>query len=116
MSGVLAAGSGGASRVPPDLLVALLPLVVLIVALDAWCLTDLVRAKSARNAPKAVWALVILFVNAPIGPLLYLFLGRDRDGGRLDRPVVATSGLTRNYGGAGLSGVDLVVPALRPAC
>jgi ABC-2 type transport system ATP-binding protein len=147
MSGVLAAGSGGASRVPPDLLVALLPLVVLIVALDAYCLTDLVRAKSARNAPKVVWALVILFVNAPIGPLLYLFFGRDRDGGRLDRPAVAgkrepvrwhlqpgpdgerhaarpgsgpppgaarpvvtTSGLTRDYGGAGLFGVDLVVP------
>jgi ABC-2 type transport system ATP-binding protein len=77
-------GAASADALAPRLLVALLPLLVLIVALDAYCLLDLARAKSARGAPKIVWALIILFVNAPIGPLLYLFFGRDRDGGRRD--------------------------------
>jgi ABC-2 type transport system ATP-binding protein len=139
---VLAAGS--AAAVPPRLLLALLPLAVLLLSLDVYCLVDLARAKSARNAPKVVWALVILLVNAPVGALLYLFLGRDRGrpdppvpaagpwpasrlepgpgrDGQADRsgadgpsqdgpPMVATSRLTRDYGGTGLFDVDLVVP------
>ena len=144
------------------LLFALVPLLVLVVALDVYCLIDLARAKSVRYAPKLVWAIVILFVSAPIGALIYLFVGRDRDvdparrktgtaGDHLppaDRgapaaprpdsrlpgwpppgvppvrdprspqgppaqecpPIVTTSGLTRDYGGAGLFDVDLRVP------
>src|SRR6516225_452170 len=176
---LLAAGAVASGKLPPGLLPALVPLLILVVALDVYCLIDLARAKSVRNAPKWVWALVILFVSAPIGALVYLFVGRDRSrepgpardgegagrepgaggaagargtvgppredrpappgrqapdlprghqppdapprrqppdappGGRPpgDRPpVVATSGLTRDYGGAGLFDVDLTVP------
>ena len=65
-----------ASGGPP--LAALMPILVLVVAFDVYCLVDLVRARSARYLPKWVWALIILFISAPIGGLLYLFLGRDR--------------------------------------
>ena len=75
---LLAAAAGGAGRPPAGLLLALVPLLVLIVALDVYCLIDLARAKSVRNVPKWVWVLVILFISAPIGALIYLFAGRDR--------------------------------------
>ena len=73
---------------------ALVPLLVLIVALDVYCLIDLARAKSVRNVPKWVWAIVILFISAPIGALVYLFVGRDRgqDSGHDPAPAVAGAG------------------------
>jgi len=140
VSGGLGTGSGGAFRLPPHLPVALLPLLALIVALDAYCLVDLARARSARGAPKIVWVIIIVFVSAPIGALVYLFAGREptrhdpaaavpgqpgpppparaalaADDGAAQPPphgppILTTSGLTRDYGGTGLFDVDLVVP------
>jgi len=137
---LLAAGLASSGKPPPGLLFALVPLLVLVVALDVYCLVDLARAKSVRYLPKIVWAIVILFVSAPIGALIYLFAGRDRDRDRAPGPphpdspppgapllqdalpppgspparerppVVTTSGLTKDYGGAGLFDVDLRVP------
>jgi ABC-2 type transport system ATP-binding protein len=165
---LLAAAASGSGKLPPNLLPAVVPLLALILALDAYCLIDLARARSVRHMPKWVWVLVILFISAPIGALVYLFVGRDRgqDSGRDPaqartgapsvggnagtdqgpaapvhpgtgtgtgagadqetdraagrhpgdqapadcRPTVTTSGLTRDYGGAGLFDVDLVVP------
>jgi ABC-2 type transport system ATP-binding protein len=69
------------SRVPPHLLAALVPLLVLLVALDVYCLIDLARSRSMPIAVKVVWAIVVVFVSAPLGALLYL-LGRDRGRGR----------------------------------
>jgi ABC-2 type transport system ATP-binding protein len=126
---------------------ALLPVAVLILGLDGYCLVNLVRAPSVRNLPKPLWAIVILFVSAPLGAILYLCFGADRTGtgrpGTLSRggasqsaqparpaaaataavkptvpaagpadgrPVVTTTGLSRDYGGTGLFDVDLVVP------
>jgi ABC-2 type transport system ATP-binding protein len=163
----LAAAAIASGKPAPGLALALVPLLLLVVALDVYCLIDLARAKSVRNMPKWVWVIVILFVSAPIGALVYLFVGRDRgqdaghgpaaahavigvgggdagtgaeagaggDGGSIAgtaeagqetsravgpppveqapadrRPIVTTSGLTRDYGGVGLFGVDLVVP------
>jgi hypothetical protein len=136
-----------AFRLSPQLLAALVPLLVLLVALDVYCLVDLARARSTGTAAKVVWAIVIVFVSAPLGALAYLFLGRDRGRRRPDaqptaggaqgpprhgqpepgehgdasraaagqasgdpRPMVTTSGLTRDYRGTGLFDVDLVVP------
>ena len=79
---LLAAGLASSGKLPPGLLFALVPLLILVVALDVYCLIDLARAKSVRYLPKIVWAIVILFVSAPIGALIYLFAGRDRDRGR----------------------------------
>src|SRR5215469_17580379 len=111
MIGSLGSGSGGAFRLPPHLPVALLPLLALIVALDAYCLVDLARARSARGAPKIVWAIIIVFVSAPIGALVYLFAGRDRSrhdppatvpgqpgGPRPARPVPADDGAAQRPG------------------
>jgi len=117
---------------------ALIPVLVLLLGLDVYCLVNLVRAKSVRNAPKLAWAIVILCVSAPLGAILYLFFGMDRSGssgGAVTRPpraaaptarvqaaqaVVRTAGLaqlaltatglTRDYGGTGLFDVDLAVP------
>ena len=123
---------------------ALIPVAVLILGLDGYCLVNLVRAPSVRNLPKPLWAIVILFVSAPLGAILYLCFGTDRTGtgrtrppspggaptsalsataapsavqptllapGPADRrPVVTTTGLSRDYGGIGLFDVDLVVP------
>jgi ABC-2 type transport system ATP-binding protein len=136
---LLAAELANPGKAPSGALFALVPLLVLVIALDAYCLIDLARAKSVRYAPKLVWALVILFISAPLGALIYLFAGRDR-GGDLARqdpdtarqqagashrdsplpqeqpparecpPIVTTHGLTKDYGGAGLFDVDLRVP------
>jgi ABC-2 type transport system ATP-binding protein len=155
---LLAAGASGRISLPPHLLAALVPLLILVIALDVYCLIDLARAPSVRGGvPKIVWVIVILFVSSPIGALVYLFVGRDRSRGHPPvpagaggqgispagpahqagpgspadparppgpasppglgpaaangRPVVTTTGLTRDYGGTGLFGVDLLVPA-----
>jgi ABC-2 type transport system ATP-binding protein len=120
----------------PHALPALLPVLALVAALDAYCLVDLARAPSVRFAPKIVWVLVILLVSSPLGALIYLLAGRDRgtpdhDGHGGDRggplvtsapqealagrlppgpPVVTTTALTRDYGGTGLFDVDLRIP------
>jgi ABC-2 type transport system ATP-binding protein len=76
-------------KLPPHLLAALVPLLVLVVALDAYCLIDLARARSVRNAPKIIWVIVILFFSAPIGALAYLFFGRQRGRGGQTAPALA---------------------------
>ena len=55
------------SNLPPHLLAALVPLLVLLVALDVYCLADVVRARSMRATAKVAWAMVIVFVSAPLG-------------------------------------------------
>ncbi|MGB6454062.1 MAG: ATP-binding cassette domain-containing protein, partial [Streptosporangiaceae bacterium] len=113
---------------------ALIPVLVLLLGLDVYCLVSLVRARSVRNAPKLAWAIVILFVSAPLGAILYLFFGMDRSGGGQTglarrpaaskpappvraarepdgtRAILTVAGLTRDYGGIGLFDVDLAVP------
>ena len=120
-------------------LLALAPVVLLVVGLVIYCLVDLIRAPAVRHLPKPLWALIILIGSVPIGPVLYLVLGRERhqtssipdtadgpvqrNGTDLatkppserttvadDGPVVQTAGLTRDYGGQGLFDVDVSVP------
>jgi ABC-2 type transport system ATP-binding protein len=111
---------------------ALLPLAALVLGLVAYGLVRLVRADSTPYLPKWAWALVIMFVT-PWGALAYLVLSRAGpaspgtteapsaaatqpparlpSGGEPAAPLVRTHSLTRDYGGgAGLFGVDLVVP------
>ena len=134
---LLAVAHGGPLRhLPAVLAPALVPILVLVLGLDVFCLVNLVRAKSVRNAPKLAWAIVILAVSAPIGALLYLFFGMNRGDraataasvaaadpappiapvvltGRTPAGtplIVTTSGLTKDYGGNGLFSVDLAVP------
>jgi|HubBroStandDraft_4_1064222.scaffolds.fasta_scaffold269505_2 hypothetical protein len=93
---VLTAGGSAAAdhaRQSHQLLYALLPIAILALLFDVYCLTDLVRAKSVRHLPKAVWAILIVVISAPWGGLIYLFLGRDRGQGFLSR------GRNRSRGG-----------------
>ena len=71
---LLATASVGA----PNPLAVLLPVILLVLLVDIYCLRDLARAPSVRYLPKFGWALVILFVSAPFGAMIYLFAGRDR--------------------------------------
>jgi hypothetical protein len=75
---------GAAAHSNPDprrLLFALAPLLIVALGFDIYCLVNLVRAKSVRYLPKVVWVIVILFISFPLGALLYLFVGRDRNQG-----------------------------------
>jgi hypothetical protein len=112
-------------------LLALTPVVLLVIGLVIFCLVDLIRAPAVRYLPKPLWALIILVGSTPLGAVLYLVLGRERqplpsgpdhadDSAVLNSPeserkplpagvtltdagpVVQTAGLTRDYGGAGL--------------
>jgi uncharacterized membrane protein YoaK (UPF0700 family) len=79
---LLAAGLHAAAGSPAHWLwKALLPIVILAVIFDVYCLVDVIRAKSVRRLPKGLWAVVILLISAPWGGLAYLFLGRDRHHG-----------------------------------
>ncbi len=78
MTALLLAG-GAAGPAGHRIVLALLPLVLVAVGLDVYCIVDLVRATSVRYLPKIVWAVIIVLVSSPAGALLYLFLGRDRD-------------------------------------
>lgn len=82
---LLAAGLNRSLRLPPHLLAALVPVLILFAALTIYCLIDLYRAPSVRGLPKVAWALIIVLVSWPIGPLVYLFVGRER--GQRARPA-----------------------------
>jgi hypothetical protein len=76
---LLAVGLSAMASAPAhQLWKALLPIVILAVLFDVYCLVDVIRAKSVRRLPKGVWAIIIVLISAPWGGLLYLFLGRDR--------------------------------------
>jgi ABC-2 type transport system ATP-binding protein len=68
--------AAGASGPPPGFYLALVPIIVLAIVFDVYCLRDLIRAKSVRSLPKFVWAIIIL-ASAPWGGLIYLLAGRD---------------------------------------
>jgi hypothetical protein len=68
-------------------LAALVPLFVLAGILIVYCLVDLVRAQSVRYLPKPVWALIIVLVSAPFGPLAYLAFGKERRGHDISEPA-----------------------------
>lgn len=54
---------------------ALLPLIALALAFNLYCLIDLQKSE-VKHLPKWAWALVIVFVSAPIGGIVYLAAGR----------------------------------------
>lgn len=56
-------------------LIAILLGILLVVALDLFCLVDLAAADRVRFLPKLVWAVVIVCVS-PVGGLGYLLSRR----------------------------------------
>jgi ABC-2 type transport system ATP-binding protein len=113
----------------------LAPLIVALAAFEVYCLVEVVR-RPTRTLPRWLWA-VICLASVPLGGVLYLVLGRGEVDGapglvepvritdrsvcnrpadrRLDRstpPALATTGLTKRYGGhAALDEVSISVPA-----
>ena len=53
----------------------LVPVLIIQLALMIFALIDLTRREKTRG-PKWVWALVIVLVNAGIGPIIYFLVGR----------------------------------------
>jgi hypothetical protein len=74
---LLAEVSGSQAHLPAAIVLVL----VLAAAFDLYCLIDLIRARSVHYLPKLAWAIVIVAVSAPVGGLVYLFLGKDRGRG-----------------------------------
>lgn len=62
----------------PDL-VAAFPLLVLVVviAFDVYCLSDLAHAEVVLYLQREVWAFIIFF-GGPLGCIAYLMLGKPR--------------------------------------
>jgi ABC-2 type transport system ATP-binding protein len=117
-----------------------LPLVLLELGLMAYALYDLFQEdRRVRGDSKAMWAIIVVFFNG-IGPIVYLFLGRDESRGvateggagatasgesaaailaswpRLDastEAAVVTIGLTKRYRGGivALDDLNLTVPS-----
>ena len=56
---------------------ALIPLVVVAVGFEIFCLVDAVRADEVRYLPRWAW-IVICLASVPIGGVAYLIFGRER--------------------------------------
>jgi ABC-2 type transport system ATP-binding protein len=64
----------------PTIALVLVPLIILELSLMGYALYDLFQEDRRVRGDKIIWALVIVFVNV-IGPLIYLFVGRDESRG-----------------------------------
>lgn len=61
-----------------SLLPIIIPLVIIQFGLMIWALYDLTRPdRKVRGDSKVVWALIVIFIGVGIGPVLYLFAGRE---------------------------------------
>jgi hypothetical protein len=61
-----------------ELALAVIPLIVINLALVVWCLMDWAKRKSFRFTNKWVWLFIFLFLQY-LGPALYLIIGRDHE-------------------------------------
>jgi hypothetical protein len=56
---------------------ALIPIVVVAVGFEIFCLLDLARADEVRYLPRWTWA-VICLITIPLGGVAYLIFGKTR--------------------------------------
>lgn len=59
------------------IIAALVPIVVVAVGFEVFCLVDLARAGEVRYVPRWAWA-IICVVSIPLGGIVYLSIGRSR--------------------------------------
>jgi hypothetical protein len=57
---------------------ALAPLVVVALGFVVWVVVDIVRSDSVKHLPKWAWV-IISIISIPLGGIVYLLAGRDRD-------------------------------------
>jgi uncharacterized membrane protein len=55
---------------------AVAPILVLVLALVAYCIVDIAR-HDVRYLPKWAWIVVCCLFSMPIGAIIYLIVGRD---------------------------------------
>jgi hypothetical protein len=56
---------------------ALIPIVVVAVGFEIFCLVDVARAEEVRYLPRWAWTVVCL-ISIPLGGIAYLIFGRTR--------------------------------------
>jgi hypothetical protein len=60
-----------------QIILLLLPIIVIQIGLTIFCLWDLTRPeRRVRGDSKLMWGIIIVLVGT-IGPLIYLFVGRE---------------------------------------
>jgi hypothetical protein len=59
------------------LIAALIPVAIVAVCFEVFCLVDLVRAEEVRFVPRWAWA-IICVISIPLGGIAYLLLGKVR--------------------------------------
>jgi hypothetical protein len=59
------------------LLAALIPIAIVAVCFEVFCLVDLVRSEEVRVLPRWAWALICV-ISIPLGGIAYLLLGKVR--------------------------------------
>jgi hypothetical protein len=65
------------TTIDPTLLIALIPLVLLDLAMVIFCIVDLYKPdRRVRGGNKLIWLLVILLVST-LGWIIYLLVGRE---------------------------------------
>lgn len=57
-------------------LAALMPLIIVAVAFEVYCLVDVFRVAQVRYVPRWIWA-VICLASVPLGGIVYLIFGRE---------------------------------------
>jgi hypothetical protein len=62
------------------LMAILLPILIVVLALDVFCFVDLYRAEEVNNLPKWAWVLLIIVLHF-FGSIGYLIFGRKRNAG-----------------------------------
>jgi hypothetical protein len=58
----------------------LIPILVVVLALDIFCFVDLYRAEEVGYLPKWAWTIIIIVLHF-FGAIGYLILGKKRHGG-----------------------------------
>lgn len=58
---------------------ALAPLLLLALGFVVWVVLDIVRAERVKHLPKWAW-IILAVLSIPVGGIVYLLVGRDRDG------------------------------------
>ncbi|MFZ0128316.1 MAG: PLDc N-terminal domain-containing protein [Candidatus Dormiibacterota bacterium] len=59
------------------LVAALVPLLVVVVGFDVFCLVDIARAKRAAYLPRWAWAILCVTIS-PLAGIVYLAVGKPR--------------------------------------
>jgi len=59
-----------------EILPFVIPLLIIQIALIIVALIDLIQREKVKGNNKVLWALLIVLVNI-IGPIIYLFIGRE---------------------------------------